>query len=78
MSRADRLKGEGVREKEKHEAEVKQLVQTLKVATGPPEMEDPSSQLRDGLGEPFPSERGCVDACDPTHLSDCLSIHFLS
>ncbi len=54
MARADRLKGESVKDKEKHETEVKQLVQTLKVASGPSETEDPSSQFRDGgLGDMF-------------------------
>ena len=54
MSRADGLKGEAMKEKDKHDVEVKQLVQTLKVAAGPADSEDPSSQFRDGgLGDMF-------------------------
>ena len=59
MSRADKLKGEGVREKEKHDTEVKQLVQTLKVAAGSSDMDDHTSQLRDaGIGELFSTSAG--------------------
>jgi len=54
MSRADRLKAEAVKEKDRHDVEVKQLAQTLKVASGPSDAEDPSSQFRDGgLGDMY-------------------------
>lgn len=59
MSRADKLKGEGVKEKEKHETEVKQLVQTLKVAAASSDMDDHTAQLRDGgIRELFSSSSG--------------------
>ena len=63
MSRADQLKSEGVREKEKHEVELKKLWQTLKVATSS-DSED-QMQMRDGgLGglfsthQPSPPKKG--------------------
>ena len=45
MARADRLKAEGVRERAGHEAEMKQLLQTMKVASA-----DSDDQMRDGTG----------------------------
>ena len=48
MTRADKLKAEGVREKERHETEMKQLLQTLKVAAS-----DSDDQMKDGLGGLF-------------------------
>ena len=44
MTRADHLKSEGVQEKERHDAEIKQLWQTLKVASSDAE------EMRDGGG----------------------------
>lgn len=46
MSRADKLKAKGAREREKQDAEVKQLWQTLKFASGTSEAT--SDDLRDG------------------------------
>lgn len=48
MARADKLKADGVKEKEHHDAEMKQLLQTLKVAAS-----DSDDQMKDGLGGLF-------------------------
>ena len=45
MARADRLKADGVKDREGHETEMKQLLQTLKVASS-----DSDEQMRDGGG----------------------------
>ena len=57
MARADKLKAEGVRQKEKHEAETKELWKTLKVASSDPSMGG-EDQMRDGsLGGLFTTSR---------------------
>ncbi len=65
MARADRQKADGMREKEKHEVETKQLLQTLKVASSDPGVTGGEDQeMRDGtLGglfstRPSPGKKG--------------------
>ena len=51
MSRADKLKADGMRERENHETEMKQLVQTLKMAASDSDEQIPMSD--GGLGGLF-------------------------
>lgn len=56
MVRADKLKAKGVREKERQEAEVKQLWQMLKFAAT---SDGTENQMRDGnLGGMVPQRKG--------------------
>ena len=62
MARADKQKAEGMREKERHDSEMKQLLQTLKVASSDPSVTG-EDHMRDGMGglfstRPSPGKKG--------------------
>ena len=53
MARADKQKADGMREKDRHETEIKQLWQTLKIASSDPGGTGDEQGMKDGLGGLF-------------------------